>query len=269
MSSIYRKGRDGYYYYQTYIYNPKSKKKDKRIFHSLGTKNSLEAKEKQIVFDKKYQNQIFNNSSSKSLLNNFILKSRTSLFISIIVITIILIYNFSSVHLSKDSNNVAILPKVVVNNQESDYLINVIPSKKPNIKKPNHQASKDSLEKNKTKIDTKQTMSNVKIPKYNIERIDRLSNAFKQIKVFVTLDKKSSIESQRLLCVNLAKRFNEFPNILICLYADNPSGKDLANGNDEFVSVEDQKRSWLAMYSYNSVEGEYFDDSPSSYLGAY
>jgi len=86
---------------------------------------------------------------------------------------------------------------------------------------------------------------------------------------FVTLDKKSSIESQRLLCVNLAKRFNEFPNILICLYADNPSGKDLANGNDEFVSVEDQKRSWLAMYSYNSVEGEYFDDSPSSYLGAY
>ena len=48
MSSIYRKGRDGYYYYQTYIYNPETGKKDKRIFHSLGTKNSENAKQKQI-----------------------------------------------------------------------------------------------------------------------------------------------------------------------------------------------------------------------------
>ena len=47
MSSIYRKGRDGYYYYQTYVYNPESKKKDKRIFHSLSTKDLLEAEKKQ------------------------------------------------------------------------------------------------------------------------------------------------------------------------------------------------------------------------------
>ena len=37
MSSIYKKGRDGYYYYQTYVYNPETKKKDKRIFYALGT----------------------------------------------------------------------------------------------------------------------------------------------------------------------------------------------------------------------------------------
>ena len=40
-------------------------------------------------------------------------------------------------------------------------------------------------------------------------------------------------------------------------------------GNDEIVSVAEQKRSWLAMYSYNSVEGEYFDDNPGGYLGNY
>ena len=60
-----------------------------------------------------------------------------------------------------------------------------------------------------------------------------------------------------------------FSNIVICLYANNRSGKDLARGNNTNLSVEEQKQSWLAMYTYNSVEGEYFDDNPSSYLGIY
>ena len=30
-----------------------------------------------------------------------------------------------------------------------------------------------------------------------------------------------------------------------------------------------EKDAWLAMYTYNSVEGEYFDDDPSGYLGIY
>ena len=58
MSSIYRNGRDGYYYYQTYIHNPETGKKDKRIFHSLSTKNQSEAEKKQAKFDKQYENQI-------------------------------------------------------------------------------------------------------------------------------------------------------------------------------------------------------------------
>ena len=32
---------------------------------------------------------------------------------------------------------------------------------------------------------------------------------------------------------------------------------------------EEQKAAWLAMYTYNPVEGAYFDDNPSGYLGAY
>ena len=55
MSSIYRKGRDGFFYYQTYVRNPKTGKKDKRIFHSLGTKDRLIAQEKQLEYDNKYE----------------------------------------------------------------------------------------------------------------------------------------------------------------------------------------------------------------------
>ena len=54
MSSIYKKGRDGYYYYQAYLYNSKTGKKDKKIFHALKTKDYDKAKSLQIKYDKKY-----------------------------------------------------------------------------------------------------------------------------------------------------------------------------------------------------------------------
>ena len=55
MSSIYKKGRDGYYYYQTYVFDKETGKKSKRIFHSLGTKSEFEAKKKQQYLDSKYE----------------------------------------------------------------------------------------------------------------------------------------------------------------------------------------------------------------------
>ncbi|MDC3166240.1 hypothetical protein OA955_00630, partial [Candidatus Marinimicrobia bacterium] len=54
MSSIYKKGRDGYFYYQTYVFNPDSGKKDKKIFHALGTKDRDSAIRKQKKFDHIY-----------------------------------------------------------------------------------------------------------------------------------------------------------------------------------------------------------------------
>ena len=63
MSSIYRKGRDGYYYYQAYVRDPDTGKKDKRIFHSLKTKDQEEAIRKQIVLDEKYKSD---NNTSKN-----------------------------------------------------------------------------------------------------------------------------------------------------------------------------------------------------------
>ena len=71
MSSIYKKGRDGYYYYQTYVYNPESKKKDKRVFHALGTKDFVEAETKQHKLDLQYEKQNYFNSNSLISSYNF------------------------------------------------------------------------------------------------------------------------------------------------------------------------------------------------------
>ncbi len=105
------------------------------------------------------------------------------------------------------------------------------------------------------------------IPEHTIIRIERLSNSFKQGKVYVTIDQSASIESMRRLCAKIKKDYKEFSNIIICLYADNPSGNELASGAKSKLSTNKQSKAWLAMYSYNTVEGEYFNDNPGGYLG--
>ena len=79
MSSIYRKGRDGYYYYQTYVHNPETGKKDKRIFHSLSTKDQSEAEEKQAEFDNQYENQLQNQATRSGI--SFISKNKKTIAI--------------------------------------------------------------------------------------------------------------------------------------------------------------------------------------------
>ena len=60
MSSIYLK--DNIYWYQKYVFNPISQKKDKRIFRSLKTKNLEKAKSRQakldIQYDKQYEKEL-------------------------------------------------------------------------------------------------------------------------------------------------------------------------------------------------------------------
>ena len=65
------------------------------------------------------------------------------------------------------------------------------------------------------------------------------------------------------------KSNSNLSNIIICIYADNTVGNDLAMGFKSKHSIIEQSRVWLAMYSYNMVEGKYFDDNPGGYLGAY
>ena len=79
MSSIYRKGRDGYFYYQAYIFNDETGKKDKKIFHSLGTKDQNLAKQKQVDLDKRYNEKIFKNEPSFKI-KRYLRKSPFSLF---------------------------------------------------------------------------------------------------------------------------------------------------------------------------------------------
>ena len=87
MSSIYRKGRDGYYYYQTYVLNPDTGKNDKRIFHSLGTKDQAEAEKMQLELDLQHEQQKTQPQKEKtlsSLLSNW--KNLTFVLTVIIVL---------------------------------------------------------------------------------------------------------------------------------------------------------------------------------------
>jgi len=269
MSSIYRKGRDGYYYYQTYVYNPESKKKDKRIFHSLSTRNQTEAETKQNELDTQYEKQNYIDSNSSMLSYNFSPKPTIAIIVGTIAITILVVDYFRPNTVKQKTNSSIIPEKIHVIEEKIDATPKIIEPVKLVINERINPLIENKSEIIKTTPDPKQVAPKVTIPKYTVERVDRLSGAFEQGKVYVTINKNSSNESQRLLCEDLTKRYSEFSNIVICLYANNRAGKDLARGNDETVSVEEQKRSWLAMYTYNSVEGEYFDDNPSGYLGIY
>jgi hypothetical protein len=99
--------------------------------------------------------------------------------------------------------------------------------------------------------------------------VDRLSGTFEQGIIYLTVNQSAGTESLRLLCEKITKQYVEFSNIVICLYTNNDIGREMANGNAPNVSKEEQKAAWLAMYTYNPVEGAYFDDNPGGYLGAY
>ena len=67
----------------------------------------------------------------------------------------------------------------------------------------------------------------------------------------------------------MAKEHGEFSNIVICLYSDTEIGRELALGIDNQISKQEHIKAWLAMYTYNPVEGPYFDENPGGYLGAF
>ncbi len=268
MSSIYKKGRDGYYYYQTYIYNSESKKKDKRVFHALGTKDATEAATKQHKLDLQYDKQKYVNSGSLSPSYNFSFMRIIVIIIGTIAVTILLNNYFRSDNVRLNTNSSIITEKVEVI-KKNDVISRAIEPVKSVIIDQVIPKIENTPKKLKTNLEHKLVEPKVALLKYTVQRVDILSSAFDQGKIYVTINENSNSESQRLLCVNLAKRYSEFSNIVICLYSNNRAGKDLAKGNDESVTDEEQKQSWLAMYTYNSVEGEYFDDSPSGYLGVY
>ena len=267
MSSIYKKGRDGYYYYQTYVYNPETKKKDKRIFYALGTKDLHTAKKKQNELDLQHDNQNFTESDTLWSLFKLRPKQSISIIVGSISIIILLVNYYKSNNVKQDFNSSSLAGKIINIEKKNDSLPKTIDSTRSGIDEK--AGSKIKKIKDVTEINPEVQLSDaeVTIPKYSIERVEALSGVFKQGKIYVIINDDSSDESQRFLCKNLTKRYSEFSNIIICLYANNPAGKDLARGNNESVSIEEQKQSWLAMYTYNSVEGEYFDDNPSGYLG--
>ena len=267
MSSIYRKGRDGYYYYQTYVHNSETGKKDKRIFHSLGTKDKAEAEEKQVEFDTQYEKKIQSQTSRPGI--SFITQNKKMLatILGTVIITLIIMDQFESkpkenkikieLPITKEViiEKSTLVPEVNLSVDKGNEKIDIIEKEKanPEIKKPTIKPEKPKPA----------------VPKYTVVRVDRLSGAFEQGKIFLTVNQSAGTESLRLLCEKITKQYTEFSNIVICLYTNNDTGREMANGSASNISTEKKKESWLAMYTYNPVEGAYFDDNPGGYLGAY
>ena len=173
MSSIYRKG-DGYFYYQAYVYNKATGKKDKKIFHSLGTKNQIEAESKKIKYDRKY-------NSKKNTLNfkikEILVNQKLKIFLLLMLLGIIyLVNNFILESKKSDPLVLEIRAKnssEITKNQNSEQ---VLPVEKDIFQKP------DEISKEKV---TKEPFS----PKFSIERVVQLSSQFEQVQIFVTVEK--------------------------------------------------------------------------------
>jgi len=267
MSSIYRKGRDGYYYYQTYVHNPDTGKNDKRIFHSLGTKEQTEAEKKQSELDSQHEHQKTQPQKEKSVISLFS-NWKTLAFVIAIVFVIIFYIDIFQSDSVKPIKRETIVKKPVLKKDEFTKITEKYAAIDTTSKSEQTTPQMDTVPVvSMLDIIKKPVKPKPTIPKHTIIRIERLSNSFKQGKVYVTIDQSSSIESMRMLCSKIKKDYKEFSNIIICLYADSHSGNALASGNKSKLGTKGQSKAWLAMYSYNTVEGEYFDDNPDGYLG--
>ena len=260
MSSIYKKGRDGYYYYQTYVKNPETGKKDKRIFHSLGTKDEKTAKNLQIKLDQKYSKV----SSNFALIDHLITNKTKFLYISFLILGLIFLQNFF-----QQIDNRIPSEFSTVNSIKSDldnYIMDTIANTKDD--KIIAEINDTIILENKIK-DNLDFPSDKDMPKYIIQREEILPGVFNQIKLFLTLNSNSSRQELLEICNKIVIDYGNYSNIIICLYSNSKVGIKIAKGEDASLITERQKNVWLAMYTYNSVEGAYFDDNPTAYLGAF
>ena len=264
MSSIYKKGRDGYYYYQAYIFNPETKKNDKKIYHSLKTKNSDEAKDKQKILDLRYQAKI-------STLNSFywpVEKIKKTLFIFLFMFSfysILVFYDQSSIkkNTKYDFKEKKELAVVTENNKASELI--KFPEKE--IKVPLVKISQEQFKGNDTENIRTFELSNTTIPKHTIVRVEKVSDLFQQAKIYATIDKKNNSNRKLLVCRSIIEKYKQFSNLTVFIFSDDEIGEIMANEKELNIHTKDRQLSWLAMYSYNPVEGEYFDDNPTGYLG--
>jgi hypothetical protein len=252
MSSIYKKGRDGYYYYQTYLNNPKTNKKNKRVYHSLGTKDLVEAEKKKVLLDKKY-------SESNSILKFLKISiSKAKIITLATFMTLIVVYNPFTV-----KNSINLSPKLVHLNDNNIVDVTYL-EKKEDIIIVEKDSSVLSLSSKVKKEEEK-----FELPQYEIEKIEKLEGAFNQIKIHATIDENVSKDIKLLLCSFLRKEFSQFTNVIVCLYSNEKIGEFYVDSSLPKLIEERRKKNWLAMYTFNPVEGEYFDDMPDNYDGIY
>ena len=85
----------------------------------------------------------------------------------------------------------------------------------------------------------------IKIPKYEIIRIERLPNSFNQIKVYATVDSISTSDGMLFLCEKLKEEHMDFTSIIICLYANNKDGIEMAKNNNAKINKHLKKKTGL------------------------
>ncbi|MBI87000.1 MAG: hypothetical protein CMG63_02850 [Candidatus Marinimicrobia bacterium] len=261
MSSVYKKGRDGYFYYQAYVKDEITGKKTKRIFHSLGTKDRSVALDKQIILDKKYKNK---SKKNKNKILIYYQKTKLRILLVTVFSTLVFLLFYKSPIFSSINGNYSLKD----NNFTSSSQNLVAIDKEPEInelKKINPEQDNLSLEVNEIEPLIKSDDNNL-LPEYNIHKIDKLSGSFSQAKIFITVSSKTTSDMLLRICESVMKENINYSNLVICLYAESKIGREIARSSGNQILTNDSPKSWLAMYTYNSVEGAYFDDNPSQYM---
>ena len=265
MSSIYRKGRDGYFYYQAYIYNSITKKKDKRIFHSLGTQDLKLAKAKKRDLDDKYENY---KKKNKTIWSS---KWRHKYFL--IFIIIIILYALIGLSSNKSSFNQTKSDIILDVNQYNIQNVLEIKDKKmldeySELKNNDNLSKSLSIEKPiKDSLKFKKNKKEVRSVDYKIKKEIPMGANFNQIKINAVVNLNYQTDSLKGICRHIRSNYPEYSNIVICLYLNNKDGNAFATGEKIGLSLSKKRDSWLALFSFNEVEGEYFDNNPTGYLG--
>ena len=257
MSSIYKKGRDGYYYYQTYIYNPETGKKDKRIYHSLKTKSIDEAKKKKKDYDSIYDNKNKRHKKSRNLLL-IVKKSIPFLITAIITITVMPYLNTPNQNAMKhvpkkfeekrtDSNSNDSLQMNITSDLIKGDTIKII----------------GKIEENNKVFDKSYDSTKIIIPNYKVISDKIISGSFNQGEIHAIVNGKYSMEGLKFLSRKIKSKYSNYTNVIICIYKDNKSVSSLSELKKYDIDSDVDKILWLSMYTFNSVEGEYFDSNPS------
>ena len=264
MSSIYRKGRDGYFYYQTYCYNPKTGKKDRKVFHALGTKDETIAQKKKTEYDIKYDKK----NIKIDKISYF--KKATAIIGFTVAIFFYLMPKLREGYPTSNSNSAnqisksldqSILDQADIETTQDSNISKkiIIPDDKVLSLMPieNHNIEMIDVKKNQAEI----------VPDYNTIRVEEISGVFQQGKFYLTANPNLNGNQLRLICDDIRLNYKEYSNLVICIYADTPDGAILATGGDNKLNQKKRTDAWLGMYTYNPVEGDYFDDNPTGYLG--
>ena len=229
----------------------------------MGTKDLIDAKRKQEKLDLKYNDSF--KPLNKVRKRFFFFNANYLITLTIISLTFFLYSNF---FLDIKSGLNFVLPsseaKVLLDDYKKETSMNI---KKP-VKIIDQETIQNTFSlKEEVRIDEEK--NNLTTPDYLIENIEKTPGVFDQGRIYATVSQNVSEVGLKSVCKSIKQRFEEFDNLVICIYKNDEIGKNLAKGNSDFSSIRDQKKSWLALYTYNSVEGEYFDSNPNKYLGNY